>query len=426
MFAVKAEAVHSPLDTGFDTSSIRSDFHKSCVSLLICLMLSVTFLLSACSNHKKENAQTDVKYTCPMHPQIIEDKPGSCPICNMELVAVKAQNGTMQINLSKNQIRLANIKTIKLGESGFENAHLLNGRLLSNPEHNNIISSKFPGRVDQLFFKEAGIKIDKGQAMFRIYSEELLSLQKDFLLNIKQQKAFPDEAIYKKLTAASRNKLKLYGYSESQINQLSESNATNPYITVYAPESGLITVINISEGQYVMEGTPVFKLENLNELWVEADLYPSEVHHLKIGQELEVKISGYENETIKTKVTFISPQLNAGSQILTLRGSIKNPVGKFQPGMQAEIRLPDIQKSNTMALPNAAILRDEQGEHVWLKTGKGSFKYQMVELGEENEHSVIIKTGMKYGDEVVVSGAYLLNSEFILKKGGDFMAGMNM
>ncbi len=262
--------------------------------------------------------------------------------------------------------------------------------------------------------------------MLRIYSEELLAMQKDYLLNVKQQKAFPEEMIYKKLTDASKNKLKLYGYSENQIHQLSESNNTNPYITVYAPESGLITAINISEGQYVMEGSPIFMLQNLKNLWVEADLYPSEISNLKVGQEIAVSISGYENEIINTKVDFISPQLNAGSQILTLRASIGNTAGKFQPGMQAEIRLINIKRLKSMTLPIQAVLRDEQGDHVWVKTKKGTFIYRMVELGEENENNVLIKKGLAYDDEVVISGAYLLNSEFILKKGGDFMAGMNM
>ncbi|MEO5912167.1 MAG: efflux RND transporter periplasmic adaptor subunit [Pelobium sp.] len=383
----------------------------------ILLGFAIIFMVSACDQAKEnqESAKTALKYTCPMHPQIIEDQPGSCPICSMDLVSVKSQNGKMEIELSENQIKLANIKTLKLGEGDFEGTKVLNGRLVNNPENNNSISSKFPGRVEQLFYKEAGIKISKGQAMFRIYSEELLSLQKDFLLNVKQQNAFPNEAIYKRLTMASKNKLQLYGYSVNQINQLSERNTTHPYLTVYAQESGLITAINISEGQYVTEGTPIFMLQNLNDLWIEAEIYPSELQGLKEGQEIKVSISGFANEPITTKVDFISPQLNAGSQILTLRGSIKNPNDKYQPGMQAAINLSTTQKENKMTLPIAAVLRDEQGEHVWVKTGKGKFISRMVETGEENENSIVVKTGLNYGEEVVVSGAYLLNSEFVLR-----------
>jgi Cu(I)/Ag(I) efflux system membrane fusion protein len=94
--------------------------------------------------------------------------------------------------------------------------------------------------------------------------------------------------------------------------------------------------------------------------------------------------------------------------------------------MQAEIRLSSIKRLKSMNLPIQAVLRDEQGDHVWVKTKKGTFIYRMVEFGEENENYVIIKKGLNYGDEVVISGAYLMNSEYILKKGGDFMAGMNM
>ena len=235
---------------------------------------------------------------------------------------------------------------------------------------------------------------------------------------MKQQIAFPLESIYKNLLSASKSKLKLYGYSENQINKLSLDQQTNPYITVFAPIGGVISEINISEGQYVAEGSPVFKIENLNQLWVEADLYPSEIADVKIGQSVNISVIGYENEPIKSKIDFISPQLESNSQIITIRANIPNLSNKFQPGMQANLSLPYLTKNNIISLPNDAVLRDQKGNYIWIKTGNNTFEIRMIEIGSENEKFVIIKSGIKNGDEVVITGAYLLSSELILKKGG--------
>lgn len=385
----------------------------------IILLLFVGSFFACSNDNKKTVANSDgSKYTCPMHPQIIKDEMGTCPICAMDLVKVSQQKKVQGLTLMENQIRLANIKTIKIGENSFTDRKLINARLVNNPLNTQIISSKFSGRVNQLYFQEAGLKVNKGQALYKIYSEELLTLQKDYMLNLKQQKAFPQEKIYQNLLSASRNKLSLYGYSTPQINALVTNNQTNPYITVYAPMSGVITELNINEGQYVSEGSTVYRLEDFDSLWVEADLYPSESGEIKVGQAIEILISGFENQPIKTKVEFVSPQLNDASQILTIRSSVRNVNYNFQVGMQANISFAYFSQNNGLTLPNDAVLRDESGNHVWIKTNKSDFEYRIVEIESENEKSVLIKSGIKKGEEVVISGAYLLSSEYILKKGG--------
>lgn len=391
---------------------------KRLLFIIICLS-TFTLITTSCQRAKKKQVKEDVKYTCPMHPQIIEDHPGTCPICGMDLVKVNLQNDQKGLTLSESQMQLGNIKTITVGTGSFNDSKLLNAQLVTDPSKASVISSKFAGRIDHLYFQEAGQKINKGQALFQIYSEDLLALQKDYLLNIKQQEAFPEDAIYKKLTAASKNKLLLYGYTLKQIEKLRQSNATNPYITVYANEGGLITEINISEGQYIAEGMTLLRVENLNTLWVEAEIYPSEMGDVKLGQAVKINVTGYEDQVINSKIDFINPQLNAGSQILKIRASLPNAKGQFQPGMQANMRFPNISLNDAISLPNDAVIRNENGTYVWIKTGKDKFDFRKVEIGKENEQTVVIKNGILQGENVVISGAYLLTSEYILKKGGE-------
>ncbi len=395
---------------------------------LLIFFLGLVLAFSSCSSgdHKSKQTASETKYTCPMHPQIVENHPGSCPICNMDLVKISAQKKQSGLTLSENQIVLANVKTIAIGVGNFNDSKLLNARLVINPNNTQVVSSKFGGRVDRLYFKEAGQKISKGQALFQIYSEDLLALQKDYLLNLKQQNTFPNEGIYKKLTEAAKNKLSLYGYSLQQIKQLISGNQTNPYINVYAPSSGLITEISVAEGQYVTEGMSLLTIENLDNLWLEADIYPSEIGNIKVGTPIKIEVSGFSNEPIQSKIDFINPQLNAGSQILTIRANIPNTKENFQPGMQAEVKFPSVSQNSIISVPSNAVIRDEKGNYVWIKTGKDKFDMRMIQIGDESDETTVIKSGIKIGENVVISGAYLLTSEFILKKGGNIMSGMNM
>jgi Cu(I)/Ag(I) efflux system membrane fusion protein len=382
------------------------------------LLFILSFSLFSCNGEKKISEENKQNYTCPMHPQIVKDKMDSCPICGMDLVPMNSQNSKENtLMLSNSQIKLANIKTIKLADGDYQNQKELKGILQSNPLENQVISSKFAGRVEKLYVKETGVLLSKGQPIYQIYSEDLSTLQQDYLLNLNQMEAFPDEKIYKKLTEAVKRKLLLFGYNLKQINELEKGKNSNPRITVYANEGGLVNEINISEGQYISEGMSIFSIGNLNTLWVEADIYPSEIENIKLGQSLKVIVNGFEDIQVKGKIDFINPQYDNNSRVIKLRTHIKNIDFKFHPGMFASVILEGAQKSAILKLPVQAVLRDEKGAHIWIKTDEHTFEAKDVTVGEENESTIIIEEGLNGGENVVINGAYLLYSEYKLKKG---------
>src|SRR5690606_17764889 len=147
----------------------------------------------------------------------------------------------------------------------------------------------------------------------------------------------------------------------------------NARITVTAEESGIIKEININEGQYLSEGSPVFILEDLSILWLEAEVYPEEARNIKQGQLLNVIIGGYENEPVSAKVEFIGPQLQENSQLAIIRASISNKDKKYQPGMYASVSMANANKSNIIKLPINAVVRDEFHNQVWIRTGNHTF-----------------------------------------------------
>lgn len=396
------------------------------LSALFFLCLSITvFELSSCTQDKGDKKASTEKYTCPMHPQIMNDGPGTCPICKMDLVPVNASGGKNELTLSDSQIQLANVRTIKISSSGFSTSRVLNGRLITDEDRSEIISSRYSGRVDRLFIKETGRPVAKGQALFQIYSEQLQTLQQDYLLQLKQVSAFPSEKIYQSMRDAAKNKLRLFGYTDAQINALNKGSNIKPLLTVYSKSSGIVKELNITEGQYLSEGSQVMKLESLDQLWLEMDVYPSEISDIKIGTKVRFSLNGSNGNENTALIDFISPQMDPSTQILKVRAPVRNP-GDMQPGMQATVFLPQAEIASAVSLPLEAVIRDQTGAHVWVKTGKNTFSPRMVRTGEEDSDRVIILSGLENVQEAVISGAYLLSSEFILKKGADLMSGHDM
>lgn len=399
---------------------------KSFLKTVAFVSLAPALLLAACKDAGKKEIASEKKqtYTCPMHPQIVQDKPGTCPICGMDLVPFDKTNKEAALTLGESQIALANITTMTVGTGALSNFKRLNGRLATDPEKTAVISSRVPGRIEVLYVKETGVKVNKGQPLYKIYSEQLASLQQEYLLAAAQVKQFPDDARFLDIEKAARQKLVLYDQSNAQIAQLLQSQKVSPYVTYPATVSGIVSELTATEGQYVAEGGAVMRLEGYDQLWVEADVYPAEAAAIHIGQSVKVIVAGWENEPQTMNIQFINPSLQSGSQLMQLRGSIPNPNNRWQPGLQANILLPVSSKGDVLSLPVDAVIRDGKGAHVWVETGRGKFEPRMVSTGMENFDSVEITEGLEAGDKVVVTGAYLLYSEYILKKGADPMAGM--
>jgi Cu(I)/Ag(I) efflux system membrane fusion protein len=388
-------------------------------------ILAPSIFLAACTDKKSASAagSKEQTYTCPMHPQIVQNQPGTCPICGMELVPFDKSSAADVLTLGASQQALANITTITAGTHEFSSYTRLNGRLTINPEQTNYVSSRVPGRIEVLYVKETGVRINKGQPLYKIYSEQLSTLQQEYMLMADQAASFPADHRFRQMELAARQKLLLYGQTEAQLKALVKSKKVDPFVTYFAPESGIVAELSITEGQYVPEGGTIMKLEAYGQLWVEADVYPSEANKVRNGQTVKVLVAGYEEQPQTMNISFITPALQAGSQVMQIRGTIPNPNNQWQPGLQAIVLLPSVNKGKALTLPVDAVIRDGNGTHVWVEKEKNKFQSKMVTTGMENFDQVEITSGLEEGEKVVVTGAYLLTSEFILKKGKNPMSG---
>ena len=397
---------------------------------LSAVLLSLLLLLgaAACGSGHEDHAaagEGNAYYTCSMHPQVVEQEPGTCPICHMDLVKVtkNASDGPSTVlMLSPGQIRLANIRVDTVARGGQSRQSVLTGTLAVNPNGTRTVSSRVQGRVEKLYVQQTGEAIRKGAPLFDVYSENLQALQNEYLLALAQKRELGDpEGRYSRLVEAAARKLELLGLTPAQLKRLAAAGKPGPTVTFFSPVSGVVQEIAVTEGQYVGEGNPLVTLADLSTLWVEAQLYAGEANGVVEGATVAVQVAGTA-ERLPGKVSFLNPAVEAGSKIVLARIEIPNQEGRLLPGMQANVSLKE-NTGQTITLPLEAVLRDSKGAYVWKQTGEGTFAVVTVRTGAENARTVEITEGVAEGDRVVTSGAYLLHSEYTLRKGTDPMAG---
>jgi membrane fusion protein, copper/silver efflux system len=341
-------------------------------------------------------------------------------------VQMDHEMGADELHLNDQQVQLGNITVDSIMEHTLGEEFLITGIVNINQNQASSIASRVMGRIEKLHLKNIGDVIEKGELLYEIYSEDLDMAIRELLLANEKIKTLKNEQVnMTKILESTRNKLKLYGLSDDQIKEFETKGITSNTIKIFSTSSGVITSVDVKEGNYIMEGASVFHLADLSSLWVEGQVYSDYLNFVKSGMTARVTFPGLPNKEFNGKIIFINPELNTASKINRIRIEITNKSQELKPGIQAYISVLTNQ-INALAAPTDAIIRDGKGSTVWVKTGKNMFKSRMVTTGAEANSYTEIKSGLKKGDIIVVTGAYLLNSEFIFKNGVNPMEGHDM
>src|SRR5690606_1762572 len=397
---------------------------------IIGLTFACIILLTGCSSNQRHaghdastshDVHNDDTYTCPMHPNIVQDAPGTCPICGMDLVRVShAAADDHHIMLTATQLKLANVTLAPVSWQRVGRTTVVNAMLTLDEQQTGVVSSRAAGRVEKVFIKETGRVVRQGEPLYTLYSEQLLTLQQEYLLAKEQYEALGHtEKRYQSFLEAAKRKLMLLGLTSAQIEQLNGPNV-KPEVVFLAPRSGTVYQVSVVEGAYVAEGSPLFRIEDTRSLWVEAELYRGEDAIVQIGDTITVTSEGAA-PAARATVIVLSPEFRSSTQGTVLRARIDNPNGTLRPGQFVQVHITQASHS-ALAVPPDAVIRDEHGARVYLATGGHAFQPQAVKTGLEGPDLIEITEGLIEGDTVAVSGAYLLHSEFVLQ-GGDEMTG---
>jgi Cu(I)/Ag(I) efflux system membrane fusion protein len=397
-------------------------------------LASFCFALIALScRHSASKQQTalgkdDVYYTCSMHPQVKEDHPGKCPICQMDLIAVpkSSMKSTTEIKLNAEQIRLGNIQVDTIGTGNIGDKMILPGTLNFNQQKLSSVGTRIDGRIEKLYIKRTGDYVQKGEKLYDLYSEQLNNAKQEYIAALQQEEKIGNSLInYGAVVESAKNKLALWGMSAEQISELSNETQSSGLTRFYSPESGYVTSINVQEGGFAMEGSPIIQLADLSTLWAEAQVYTSQLASIDKTNHVNVRIPDLNNLNISGQIEFANPEINPDTRINLVRVTIPNKNNLLHPGMPVYISI-DSREHHSITVPDGAVLYDSKGATVWIQTKPGVYQIRMVKTGITNGNFVEIVSGLAPGDAVVTSGAYLINSEYIFENGNNPMEGMDM
>ncbi len=356
-------------------------------------------------------------WTCSMHPQIMQPEPGDCPICGMDLIPAESNADGLaidQFKMTKNAMALADIRTTTVGSgTSGDNTLKLSGTIEENEKAVATQASYFAGRIEKLFVNFEGEEVRSGQQLATIYSPELVSAQQELITAASLKESQP--ALYK----AVRNKLKLWKLSENQIDQIEKSGQARENFPVYANVSGTVSEIMVEAGDYVKQGSPLFKIANLNTVWAVFDAYENQVSLLKEGQKIDITTRAYSDKKLDAKISFIDPVLNADTRTVEVRAVLQNPNGQLKPGMfvAGTLALPSEMKDYTIIVPESAVLWTGERSVIYVKPDPNDSTFEMREitLGDAINGGYIVLSGLGNGDEIVTNGTFTVDAAAQLK-----------
>lgn len=373
------------------------------------LVLLLPLLILACSR-EKESAHTDT-YTCPMHPTVVSDRPGTCPVCGMDLVRkarpgeeVEITEDIARVMKSPNEIVNSNIRTVKGEFKAMPLSVDVTGRVTYDTRNVYIIPSRISGRLEKVYLKSAFQPVTKGQKVAEVYSPELLTAQRELLYLVE------NDADNTSLIEGAKSKLSLLGATPSQIDGIIQSKQPVSTFAIYSPYNGYAVGDNlVRAGNYITAGETIFSLVTTTALRIELDLPVAQAGRIQVNDVIQMDMG--DGMKSQAKVDLVQPFLNPGEEFIKVRvitGNNNLQVGQL---VAASVVL---QLGEALWLPKASVLDLGLDRIVFVKE-RGSFVPKKVQTGVNAGDSIEILLGISSSDEVAADAHYLVDSESFVK-----------
>jgi Cu(I)/Ag(I) efflux system membrane fusion protein len=363
-------------------------------------------------DHASEDPTT---WTCSMHPQIKQDKPGQCPICAMDLIPIKIFQSAEddvdpnEIVLSESAAKLADIQTLVVTKGSPQKTLYLQGKVHADERNIAELTARFGGRIEKLYVNFTGQNVRKGEKLATIYSPDLLSAQRELLEAVSFKENRPS------FYTAAKAKLKLWDLTDEQITAIEENGEPQLYFEVLSPISGTVMMRHVALGDYVKEGSALFQVTDLKKIWVMFDAYESDLPWINLGDHLRLTIPSIPGKEFDGKVAFIDPFINAKTRIAKVRIELPNPGLKLKPEMFANGVLHSniAESSDHLLIPKSSILWTGKRAVVYVKVPSRespSFLYREIILGPEAGNFYLVAEGLNEGEEIAVNGVFKIDA----------------
>jgi len=421
-------------------------------------------------DHKADDGKK--LYTCPMHPFIITEQPGNCPICGMTLVPAKGAGGEGggaaspgkerkikywvapmdpnyrsdkpgkspmgmdlvpvyedegegpgTIRIDPNTVQSIGVRTAPVTVGELKKTIRTVGRVAYDESRITSVNSKVSGWIEKLYVDTTGQEVRKGERLIDIYAPDLVSAQQEYLIARRhfdqvKDSPFPDVVnSARELLASARKRLEYWDIDASQIGKLEATGEVRKTLTLYSPFRGVVVSKAVFDGSKVMTGMELFRIADISRVWVQADVYEYELPWVAPGTPATVTLDYIPGRTFRGTVSYVYPYLEGKTRTATARVELVNPGVLLKPDMYAHVELSPRVGGKTVLVPSDAIIRSGVRNVVFVAQGDGRFQPREVRLGLEGEEGTVqILSGLTGNERVVVSAQFLLDSESNLRE----------
>jgi len=383
------------------------------------------WLAQRAAPHKHEltrmtDEQGRVYYTCPMHPQVKQDEPGNCPICGMKLVkreeagtppsvakyADQGGSGAV-VRIDPRMAQNLGVRTAPVERGILDLRVDAVGAVEVDERRIFAVESRAAGWVEELRVRAVGDPVRRGQRVAGVYSPELYAAQEELALAA----AGGDEG----LTRAARQRLLLLGATETQTDEVIGARQAQRRLGIAAPSSGVVTALNVREGQQIAPGTPLMTIADLSRVWITVEIPEAQSGAVREGRGAQARLAALPGRVFEGRVDYLYPRLDAATRTLRARLVFDNAAGALKPGMYADVELAAGEQREALLVPSEAVIRTGTRSVVLVAEGDGRFRPAPVEPGPEHGGRIVILQGLAEGQQVVVSGQFLIDSEASLQ-----------
>jgi Cu(I)/Ag(I) efflux system membrane fusion protein len=367
-----------------------------------------------------------VRYQCPMHPSIVQDHPGDCPICGMKLVKVAGAEGAVTMAATPAGLAEVTIDPARQQLIGLELAHVergqvggswrTSGKVAIDETRVHHVNVKFSGFMEHVHGDFVGRPVKKGEVLFTIYSPELLSAQEEYVLALRTRgrlgEGFAGDA--DDLVRSARRKLELWDVPEEEIRRLERTGEPTRTVAFRSPATGVITKKDVVPGMRVNAGEMPFEIVDLSRVWVLADAYETDLRRVQVGQPATLTLRAVPNRTFQGRVAFVDPLLDPATRTAKVRVEFANPTGELKPEMYGEVVIRGTPRE-VLLVPADAVVHSGTFDVVFVALGGGKFVPREVQVGERGAEKVEVVSGVEAGDGVVIRANFLVDSESRLR-----------
>ncbi|MBI5463013.1 MAG: efflux RND transporter periplasmic adaptor subunit [Gammaproteobacteria bacterium] len=373
----------------------------------LCVMLAALSLVTSAAIVAEERAP--LFYRNPMNPAVTSPVPAKDAM-GMDYTPVYAEDSGKDaavVSIDPAVVQNLGVRTEAVKRGTFSRRIDTVGTVAYDEHHMSHVHMRAEGWIERLSIHYAGERVQAGAVLFQIYSPTIANAQEELLQALRVGQA--------DLIDASRERLQLLGVDAQQIKALERSRHATARIGVYAPQSGVVTTLNVREGMYVTPDVEVLSLADLSSVWLVADVYERQAAWVAVGQPAEVRVSSRPGEVYQGEVDFIYPSLDPKTRTLRARMRFDNPGEELKPGMYANVQILAAPRENVLSVPRQALIRAGRADRVIVALGEGKFRAAEVVTGTESGDDIEIVSGLQGDERVVVSGQFLIDSEANIK-----------